>query len=647
MGSIANCNCSSNADVVQKEISRPEKITTASEFHQAAEKIFDFIMYNYQRNKIKAVSKYYFLKAQNLFSFSKICKPNNFEQNTYFVLLQRVIDKITHHTKHHYLLGKFSYCFKDITYYQFTVNLVKEFYINNIKKKHINFYLKYFKGENNVNFNNEINLLFGMKTNFLFALLLKEYQGKNKKTPFPIKLRKLVKHYFFFYTMNSLGFVSEYQNYVKIPIEKLRELIIETFSAEKLEQFHKRNKTKESLYFGNGINPSVYLRKFGREHHAYNGEEDDDFENVFVRKKKIDLENILNFSSFKGCYDVTTLLPCGRGDILQGHTQSYYNGTFRYGLKDGIGNYYHIISEQFIEFYRGEWDKDYRDGFGVKIIYLPRLYVIYIGEWKRNEFISGRKFLIEEDFEKFKIKFREYEGEFYSKINCGKTVQAGERSYFLPDEQMKGNGRKLEVDFEINRNDGSYEIEKRYLYEGEFSLNKEDGKGSLKFYQKENDHSYEYKGEFKKGKMDGYGKIVYSDNFFIKSYEGFFCENQMFHLYGNVKFNSGDIYEGFFDENFLKSGIGLYFHYNKESKKIVESYFGGFMKDKKEGIGRFVDLKKKKILCGVYTSGTKDGIFSLASSEKGEFDENKTFRNKKNKIFFKFENDLMVGEVYE
>ena len=114
--------------------------------------------------------------------------------------------------------------------------------------------------------------------------------------------------------------------------------------------------------------------------------------------------------------------------------------------------------------------------------------------------------------------------------------------------------------------------------------------------------------------------------------------------------------------------LGVSSNFNCKKIKIVnykfggsiENYFGEFAKDKKEGIGRFVSLKKKKVLIGKYYGGDKNGVFSLITTKRnGNYDEDDISEdNEKNefgrmsfkqrrahKLYYNFENDDLIGEV--
>ena len=146
-------------------------------------------------------------------------------------------------------------------------------------------------------------------------------------------------------------------------------------------------------------------------------------------------------------------------------------------------------------------------------------------------------------------------------------------------------------------------------YNGEFKNGKKNGIGK-ETLNKIMDHTknYEYEGKFVNGLKEGYGVIKYDKNNFVTRYSGFFEKDKPFQKYGIVSFKSGDIYEGFLENN-IKDFLGLYSFY-KSPKKIIEIYFGGFLDDSKNGIGKtIVEEKEEKMLIGPYKRGEKEGQF--------------------------------------
>ena len=147
-------------------------------------------------------------------------------------------------------------------------------------------------------------------------------------------------------------------------------------------------------------------------------------------------------------------------------------------------------------------------------------------------------------------------------------------------------------------------------YKGQFANGKKNGQGNEIFKNVLDDsQNYEYEGNFVNGEKSGYGIINYNENNFVRRYEGFFEKNEPFQIYGIANFKSGDIYEGFF-ENKIKDFLGLYSFYDNNSQKVIEQYFGGYLEDFKNGIGKtIVEDKEQKMMVGTYKRGEKEGQF--------------------------------------
>ena len=78
----------------------------------------------------------------------------------------------------------------------------------------------------------------------------------------------------------------------------------------------------------------------------------------------------------------------------------------------------------------------------------------------------------------------------------------------------------------MNKKTNNLEINEEYEYKGNFKEGKEDSQGECKKNLKTEGYSYTYKGNFQNGLMNGYGIISFSENYFIKQYEGFFIDRK-------------------------------------------------------------------------------------------------------------------------
>ena len=360
---------------------------------------------------------------------------------------------------------------------------------------------------------------------------------------------------------------------------------------------------------------------------------------------------------YDGEYDNSTYLFGGFGTLLDVEENTCYEGMFRYGKRHGIGIFWEEDEKNKIfSYYAGEWKKDKRNGCGINIVIsvvsnnivnkedldmLNKQKIEITVEYKKGTFVNN-KFITgiiqtytsitmlnpegeqQETFKKKKNKTQE------KVIVFVYTKYQGEIDPL--NDKYTGHGLYKKREYSYNEQKNIIEIESDYDYTGDFVNGFEDGQGVLKYYNLSERYNSEYKGGFSQGKINGYGRITYSENFFIKQYEGFFKDNMKFYLYGRVEFRSGDIYEGFFDDKFQKDYIGLYQHCpkvkkdenSKEKEKIPEvklpvwkydNYFGYFNKDKKHGLGRFISTVSMKSLRGSYVNGEKQACFQLTSED--------------------------------
>ena len=306
------------------------------------------------------------------------------------------------------------------------------------------------------------------------------------------------------------------------------------------------------------------------------------------------------FDFYSGQYDNNIYKYSGLGTLIKQRKSSCYTGTFRYGKKEGFGIFYKHLTEKHIVYYMGEFYQNKFNGFGIYIEINDNLFLMKKGNFDNKNFISGKYCKISYDNKIKILNFIKYEGDF--------------------DEENKYNnyGHLIKQTFNYNEKKEVYEIENDYEYKGFFINGLENGKSYLKCNFKNKGYYYEYNGDFKNGLKNGYGIIKYSSDFFIKSYEGFFLNDEQFNCYGIVNFKSGDKYEGFFNDDMLKDNVGLYYYYDHESKKLNDNYFGLFKNDRKNGIGRFIMEKDgiNKLFYGTYLNGMKDGYFSLVYEEE-------------------------------
>ena len=351
-----------------------------------------------------------------------------------------------------------------------------------------------------------------------------------------------------------------------------------------------------------------------------------------------------------GEYDNMTALYHGKGILIKESKNYFYEGTFKRGKKCGVGMFYKVFSSvNNIIYYRGEFQNNKFEGFGQKIIKGDTNIRFQRGTFCEGKIVQGE------------------EQVYY--LNTPYLTYSKYSGTFDENEQYSGDQcTLLKREYKVKNTTISVFTEHHYV--GGFEAGKENGKGKLKQNFVAEYYSYEYEGDFKNGTKEGYGIIKYSDSFFISSYEGFFHNDNQFHMYGIVNFKSGDVYEGFFDNEFHKSYLGLYFHFDDLLGRTCDSFFGCFSNDTKNGFGRFIAPRERKSLIGCYQAGEKEGIFefnaypitnytdkfllnfgqSRSQLEQKEIEENKTKKNKiefikRTKVFFLMENNEIIDKA--
>ncbi len=291
---------------------------------------------------------------------------------------------------------------------------------------------------------------------------------------------------------------------------------------------------------------------------------------------------------YNGQFDDTVYLYAGVGTLVSQNMKKLYHGTFRYGKMEGFGIIYLLKDDNNMEYYMGENRQNKIEGYGIRIKINNTEFNYMEGNFLSNVFISGK-------YVKIKKK-----NESVITINY-----VGE----IKDYKFSGIGILTEKQYEIREED-NYTLIQKKEYKGPFINGKKSGKGKETFNNLEDPNkNYKYEGNFENGLKDGFGKMEFDKFYFVQKYEGFFKNDKPFHLYGIVNFKSGDIYEGFFVKN-SKEHLGLYTFYESKSKQIIEQYFGGFLGDFKNGIGKtIVEDGEIKMFLGPYKEGEKEGQF--------------------------------------
>ena len=389
-----------------------------------------------------------------------------------------------------------------------------------------------------------------------------------------------------------------------------------------------------------------------------------------------------------GDLDLFTYQFTNYGTLLK-QSRSIYQGYFKNGKKDGLG--YKLSFQENISIYSGEWYKGEKHGHGVMIV-LPKSnkesgYKIEImkGKFKKGVFVKGNYTSVVESKDQ-KVQVEKYRGKLIDK------------SYV--------SGRKLKrISYrKSNNSEGKYEIEYYYFYEGEYIDKLENGKGfCIKSFPSLN-YRYYYKGDFENGRMHGEGTIIFEGNSLVKKYEGVFNQDKFPINYGKILFNSGDVFEGFFDKDNRKNYVGYYIHSEIRNQKIKyrellnfketyeieiedfdnmndkcsvinsgDIFFGQFMCDKKHGQGKYL-FNNGLLVIGKYIDGEQNGKFETIRNKNSVYENEVNFDSKtiatfstninsiknhnqklpvntdkkeKEKIYYLIENDEIIDKSYQ
>ena len=315
---------------------------------------------------------------------------------------------------------------------------------------------------------------------------------------------------------------------------------------------------------------------------------------------------------YSGQYDNTTCLYAGFGTLVEPDKNMCYTGTFRYGAKDGMGVLYEEPSNNMFIYFNGEFRNNKIEGYGEKINIKSNIFFYREGLFNDQTFIKGKVKIIRENILKKEIDVINYDGD-------------------MSKDLFDGFGHLIQKTYVINgyqKYDFLYEKE----YKGQYKNGKENGKGILKYDNGINE-CYQYSGNFTDGLKDGFGTINFSENFFIQKYEGFFKEDKPFCTYGIAYFKNGDKYEGFFNKSYQKDYVGEYMFYEPVSKLFNECYFGGFINDAKQGLGKIYSKKNDgaKLLVGNFYMGDKQGDFEM-NEYKNELVKLKPYNNRRKRL---------------
>ena len=161
------------------------------------------------------------------------------------------------------------------------------------------------------------------------------------------------------------------------------------------------------------------------------------------------------------------------------------------------------------------------------------------------------------------------------------------------NKEKFNNGAVLEgkyVDGKLNGK-GIYMNKSGDLYEGDFENGYKNGKGIEKTQEAE------YEGDFHLNKIEGKGRLSYKDT--GEYYEGEFKDNNFTGM-GTFKWNNGEVYEG----SFLN---GKFHGKGKYTYPDGQVYEGDYVNGKKEGFGKLT-FASGKIYEGPFLNGLQHGI---------------------------------------
>ena len=182
---------------------------------------------------------------------------------------------------------------------------------------------------------------------------------------------------------------------------------------------------------------------------------------VIEREPFLFIKNIKSLSSHKklkkfqnideeyysGQYDNTTYLYAGYGTLIQPEKNMCYTGTFKYGLKDGMGIQYEESNKNNIFiYYIGEFKNNIINGYGEKIIIKNNTFYYREGLFNDKIFLHGKVKIIKDSINKGEIEVINYEGDMSNDLFNGYgiliqktyTINEYKKYDFLYEKEYKG-----------------------------------------------------------------------------------------------------------------------------------------------------------------------------------------------------------------
>ena len=387
------------------------------------------------------------------------------------------------------------------------------------------------------------------------------------------------------------------------PIEAnsyLKESIKSTYNLKKTESNNKNssnlNSKNTSDYIGQRSNINININNINKIINNYDN-------NYNSRSKSNIFKNKRNVKDEK--YKETLIASFMKGYIFR---KKYKNH-----LKEELKKYGKDLYEQYLKITKNEKVSQILNSNNPQITkYLSTNWDEFYSENPKKEIISKIK-----DIKKysngliFKYKNKDFKSENIMEcLASAKYCYIGEVELFTNKKCGKGeiiysNGAREKGTYYNDEFNGwnTYIDKEGILYVGLFNKLGLNGKGLR--YNKEINHIY--KGDFLNGLRHGIGKD-YRNN---SKYEGDFRKDKKCGK-GKIVFDSGDIYEGEFNDNKF-NGYGHYIWF-----KNGHEYKGNYLNGKFHGEG-FYRWGKNEYYNGEYVNGVKEGEGEISYADGKKF----------------------------
>ncbi|XP_028835447.1 alsin isoform X2 [Denticeps clupeoides] len=158
-------------------------------------------------------------------------------------------------------------------------------------------------------------------------------------------------------------------------------------------------------------------------------------------------------------------------------------------------------------------------------------------------------------------------------------------------------------------------------YEGRWLAGKPNGRGVLKWPD-----GRMYTGSFKNGLEDGFGDYAVPNKNLNKTdhYQGSWKDGKM-HGFGTYRYATGEMYEGWFQDN-MRHGHGM-LRTGKLNSSCPSVFIGQWLQDKKNGYGVFDDITRGEKYMGMWQEDQRQGngviVTQFGLYYEGAFSNNK------------------------